>query len=185
VAAFAGSEFRSSLLPGISAAVLRHKNAGWAKSLVELAAARISDGGPAPAAWNEWAMFLPLVAVLDEADRDSIVVKHLDQHGQVADAALGLKLLQSCPGPWTPAVARTLLNLFRYLTGKMATGVYPTLWSGLGDVTVLASRMPVSIAGEAQEGWLEDAVATSFFKPMQTIIDVLQFRSKMLKEINR
>jgi hypothetical protein len=185
VAAFADSEFGNALLPAIAESALRHRDARWAKPLVETGLARSKGttfiggdpGGP-------WAPLLSAAMALKEPDRDATIIKLLDQHGQ-AEAALGLKLLHSCPGPWSAALARSLLHLLRSITKQMAEGKASPFWAGLGDLTALGGRMPVSIADEAQEGWPDDAVGKPFFRPVQTIIDIVQFRSKMLKEITR
>jgi hypothetical protein len=181
VAAFADSEFGNAMLPAIAESALRHKDARWAKPLVETALARSKGttfiggepGGP-------WAPLLSATMALKEPDRDATIIKLLD-----AEAALGLKLLHSCPGPWSAALARSLLHLLRSITKQMAEGKASPFWAGLGDLTALGGRMPVSIADEAQEGWPDDAAGKPFFRPVQTIIDIVQFRSKMLKEITR
>lgn len=188
VAAFADSEFGNALLPAIAESALRHRDARWAKPLVGTAIARSKDvgvGAVSAASGGSLAKLLETVVALDEPDRDATIIKLLDQHGQAPEAALGLRLLHSCPGPWSEPLARSLLNLLRSIIKQMAAGKASPFWSGLGDLTALGGRMPVSIADEAQEGWPDDAAGKPFFKPVQTIIDIVQFRSKMLKEITR
>jgi hypothetical protein len=82
-------------------------------------------------------------------------------------------------------VAKSFLDLLRHFTQQMAAEKIQPYWTGLGDLTVLGSRLPVSIAQEAQQGWPEDAATKVFFKPVQTILETLQFRSKMLREIKQ
>jgi hypothetical protein len=122
---------------------------------------------------------------MQESDRDAIVSKQLDRHGDMADLALAAKLLLSCPGPWSLELARSLLNLLRYVVRQMATGKTPPLWSGLGDLNAIGGNLPVAIVDEAQQGWHEDASGKTFMRPVEIIIETLQFRSKMLKEISR
>jgi hypothetical protein len=188
VAAFADSEFGSSaLLPAIADSALRHRDARWAKPLVGIGIAGSKESPLIPAAGSALGKLLGTIVALeeDEPDRDAIIVKLLDQHGQAAEAFLGLRLLHSCPGPWSAGLARSLLKLLRSITRQMAAGKASPFWAGLGDLPTLGGRMPVSIADEAQEGWPDDATGKPFFKPIQNIIDIVQFRSKMLKEITR
>jgi hypothetical protein len=181
VAAFAQSEFGDALLPAIAESVLRHRNPLWAKPLLEMAIERSKDVTPIPASGWPWAKLLETVVALEERDRDAAIIKLLDQHGQ----ALGMRLLHSCPGPWSAALARSLLDLLRSIIKQMAAGKHPPYWAGLGDPTALGGRVPLSVADEAQQGWPDDVTGKPFFKPIQTIIEIVQFRSKMLKEITR
>jgi len=181
VDAFHASEFGNALLIEVGESVKRHRDSRWAKPLLEIALTQ-SKGvhfvGGAPSNFE-------VVAAMEEGDRDAVVIKRLDHHGDMGDVVLALRLLHSCPGPWSLAIGRSLLNLLRHITRQMAEGKHQPLWAGLGDLTVVSSRMPIALADEAQEGWPEDSAAKTFFRPVQTIIDILQFRSKMLKEISR
>jgi len=185
VTAFQHTEFSKVLLTALLDAVRRHNDARWARPLVEIAIEGSKKSGYVPVAGTPWFGLLETVAVLVEADRDAIVSKQLDRQGKMAELAFAMKLLHSCPGPWSVTLAQSMLNLLRYMTGQMAEGKHPALWAGLGDLAALGRRMPLSMAEEAQLGWPEDAIGKPFFKPVQTIIDILQFRSKMHKEINR
>jgi hypothetical protein len=183
VAAFDDSEFNSALLPAIAESVIRHRNGRWAKPVVDIAIGRARDSGPVPTAAAPWSKLLETVVALNEHDRDATVIKLLDQHGQMAEAALGLKLLNFCPGPWSQDLARSCVKLLREITRQMAEAKQFPLWSVLGDTTVLGMRMPVSVAEEAQQGWPEDDANQAFLRPVRAIMDIVQFRRKMLKEI--
>lgn len=187
VAAFDGSEFRSALLPAVAEAARRHRNPRWAGALVLTAFQHIKESkvkgmavlGGLP---ND---LLDTVAVMEESDRDAFVIEHLDRRGAAADSVLALRLLDSCPGPWSRALAESLLSLLRHMVGQMTEGKGSPFWMGIADPHTLGSQMPLSLADQLQEGWPEDATSKPFFKPIQTIMEVLQFRSKMHKEINR
>jgi hypothetical protein len=183
IAALKSSEFSSVLLAAAAEAARRYKDARWARPLLDIAMDQAKDAGPIPAAGKPWTGILEVVAIMKDADRDTVIMKRLDHHGETADVSLGLNLLHLSPGPWSPALAKSLLNLLRYIIRQAAEGKQPQVWAGY--LTELACRMPVSVADEAEQGWPEDAATKNFFKPVQTIIEILQFRSKMLKDISR
>jgi hypothetical protein len=183
VDAFHASEFGNALLIEVAESVKRYSDSRWAKPLLEIGltqakGAHFVTGAPSNS-------LLEVVTAMEEGERDAVVTKRLDHHGDMADLALALRLLQSCPGPWSLPLGRSLLNLLRHITRQMAEDKHQPFWAGLGDLTVISTRMPVALADEAQEGWPEDSAAKTFFRPVQTIVDILQFRSKMLKEISR
>jgi hypothetical protein len=185
VSAADASEFNTALVPALADAVQRHNDPRWARPVVEIAIVHARDTGLAPAAAAAWGRVLDAVATIDESGRDAVIAKQLDQRGEAGDCALGLRLLHSCPGPWSPLLAKKLLGLLRYVTQQMAAGKIQTYWAGLGDLSVLACRLPVSVAQEFHENWPQDAADQNFFRPIQTILEILQFRSKMLREIKQ
>jgi hypothetical protein len=185
VDAAGASEFGNALVPAIAEAAKRHRDARWAKPVAELAMVRARESAATPGAFMLWAGALEAVTAMNEEDRDALTIRQIDRHGEMTDFVLGLKLLHSCPGPWSTPVAKSFLDLLRHFTQQMAAEKIQPYWTGLGDLTVLGSRLPVSIAQEAQQGWPEDAATKVFFKPVQTILETLQFRSKMLREIKQ
>jgi hypothetical protein len=48
-----------------------------------------------------------------------------------------------------------------------------------------AMNMPITLAVEAQEMFADSASDQSILKPLNTFLEILQFRSKMLKEIHK
>lgn len=185
VAAFNESEFYTALLPAAANAAWRHKDPHWAKAVLEAGIARGKEAGPIPVPGSNWETLLEAVEVMNPGERDALIARTLDRHGNMADLTWGTKLLHSCPGPWSEPLGRSFLNVLRSMTQQMSAGKVSPYWNGLGDLNDLACRMPVSLTEEAQHGWPEDAPAKTWFRPIQTVIEVLQFRNKMLKEISR
>lgn len=185
VAAFNESEFYTALLPASADAAWRHKDPRWAKAVLEAGMARGKEAGPIPVPGSNWEILLEAVEVMNPGERDALIIRTLDRHSNMADLTWGTKLLHSCPGPWSELLGRSFLNVLRSMTQQMSAGKVSPYWHGLGDLNDLACRMPVSLTEEAQHGWPEDAPAKTWFRPIQTVIEVLQFRSKMFKEISR
>jgi hypothetical protein len=46
-------------------------------------------------------------------------------------------------------------------------------------------NMAITLAAEAQEMFADTASDQSILKPLNTFLEILQFRSKMLKEIHK
>jgi len=176
------SDLSAVLTPAIVEAVRRNKDSRWATPLAEsLLHPAKEDGNVA----DHWKLVVDTIEAMNQNDREEILLKEINRRGNMAEFARSMMLLHSCPGPWSASLAKGLLNLLRHITREMALGKIQPYWAGIGDLTALASRMPASMADEAQLGWPEDGSAMPYMKPIRNIIEILQFRGKMLKEINR
>jgi hypothetical protein len=163
------------LLPAWATATRRGRHVEWAQAVLEYALRA-----------NRNVQLLNVVEVLSPAHRDPLVIKLLssDRH-LIGYAQPGLNLLQCCPGPWTERIGRALLEFLQFQVKQNQEGKLQLTYIWFPSPEQFAMNMPVALAAEAQEMFADVAGDHPFSKPLHTFLEILQFRSKMLKEIHK
>jgi hypothetical protein len=166
------TEHRDLLLGAWTLATRRAMDSSWASALFDHALAEKKD-----------IQLLRVVDAVPEAQRAKVVCKLLkSDRPWFASGQLGMTFLQSLPAPWSDVVGGAFIDLLRDQVEhnrEPKPGV-PVVW--LPNPEEFAMKMPVASAMQAQEGWPEH-LAQPVYKPIHTFLAVLEFRSKMLKEI--
>jgi len=174
IKAAAASDYTDDLLPAWAAATRRHPDLEWARALLGYALENSRDN-----------RLLAVLEVLPAQEREEAVIKLLKRDREkLGNEQAGLNLLQVCPGPWSINLGRAVLDLLRYQTQQITAGKIKFAWNWFQQPEVFATRLPVKLADAVQEGWTADLLP-QLQRPIQTMIEILNFRSKMLKEIEK
>jgi hypothetical protein len=169
------TDYAEVFLPAWAQAAKRGRHVEWAQAILEHALNAKRDS-----------QLLSVVEVLPPAHRDPVVVKLLgSDRNLIGYAHPGFHLLQCCPGPWTERLGRALLEFLQFQAKQNQVGKLPLTYVWFPHPEQFAMNVPITLAAEAQELFADIASDQSFLKPLHTFLETLQFRWKMLKEIDR
>jgi hypothetical protein len=163
------------LLPAWATATKRGRHLEWAHAILEYALGAKRNF-----------QLLSVVEVLPPAHRDSVVIKLLSSdRNLIGYAQPGFNLLQCCPGPWTERLGRALLEFLQFQVKQNQEARLSLTYIWFPNPEQFAMNMPITLAAEAQEMFADIASDHSILKPLNTFLEILQFRSKMLKEVHK
>ena len=163
------------LLPAWATATKRGRHVEWAQAILEYALGA-----------NRNFQLLSVAEVLPPTHRDPVVIKLLSSdRNLIGYAQPGFNLLQCCPGPWTEQLGRALLEFLQFQVKQNQQGKLQLTYIWFPNPERFAMNMPITLATEAQEMFANVASDHPFSKPLHTFLEILQFRSKMLKEIHK
>jgi hypothetical protein len=169
------TDYREILLPAWAKATKRGCHVEWAQAILEhaLSAKRNFE-------------LLSVVEVLPPAHRDPVVIKLLSSdRNLIGYAQPGFNLLQGCPSPWSERLGRALLEFLQFQVKHNQEGKLSLTYIWFPNPEQFAMNTPITLAAEAQEMFVDIASDQSTLKPLYTFLEILQFRSKMLKEIHK
>jgi hypothetical protein len=167
------TDYAEVLLPAWAKATKRGRQLEWAQATLEYALGA-----------NRNFQLLSVVEVLPPAHRDSVVIKLLSSdRNLVGYAQPGFNLLQCCPGPWTDRLGRALLEFLQFQVKQNQEGKLSLTYIWFPNPEQFAMNVPVTLAAEAQEMFADIASDQPFLKPLHAFLEILHFRSKILKEI--
>jgi hypothetical protein len=169
------TDYAEVLLPAWAKATKRGRHVEWAQAILEHALSGKRNF-----------QLLSVVEVLPPAHRDSVVIKLLSSdRNLIGYAQPGFNLLQCCPGPWTERLGRALLEFLQFEVKQSQEGKLSLTYIWFPNPEQFAMNMAITLAAEAQEMFADTASDQSILKPLNTFLEILQFRSKMLKEIHK
>jgi hypothetical protein len=169
------TDYAKVLLPAWATATKRGRHVEWTQAILEYALGA-----------NTNFQLLSVVEVLPPTHRDPIVIKLLSSdRNLVGYAQPGFNLLQCCPGPWSEQLGRALLEFLQFQVKQNQEGKLQLTYIWFPNPEQFSMNMPVALATEAQEMFANVAGDHPFSKPLHTFLEILQFRSKMLKEIHK
>lgn len=97
-----------------------------------------------------------------------------------------MPLLTKYEKPWSPTLARKVLeSLHQRMTAdeNPASSTRLALWTFRQSLKEFALRIPPELASEAAQGWPTDAQHWDYWEDaVKQMVDILKFRSEMLKE---
>ncbi len=174
VEAIAKSEWEETLLTALAASARLHRDREWAEALFRCGLKLEKDVG-----------LLSLVDLVSpDLQRATVLDALKKDRDQLGYNHPGLKLLRQCPAPWDESVARAVLHLLREQAEKILDGKVSLHWHWLPEPESFALSMPVSLAKEAEEGWPAEGLPPAPARALATVLEMLRFRSQMLKEIH-
>jgi hypothetical protein len=165
-------EFRSEVLAGWRAAALRHRDAGWARALLE---APVDTPLAAPDA--QLAALLPVEERVDRA----VAVLEGERPGTFADVAV-------CPAPWPARLTAAVLG---YFAGQLRANAP----DAPGELPVLAARRIDVADRRVQPEWLRELAdhfrvrtasapaAGRWAAPLERAGSVLELRRRFVREL--
>jgi Family of unknown function (DUF5691) len=169
------TDYSEVLLPAWAKATKRGRQLEWAQAILEYALGAKRNF-----------QLLAVVEVLPPTHRDPVVIKLLSSDRNIVGYAQpGFNLLQYCPGPWTERLGRALLEFLQFQVKQNQEGKLQLTYIWFPNPEQFAMNMPITLATEAQEMFANVASEHPFSKPLHTFLEILQFRSKMLKEIHK
>jgi hypothetical protein len=169
-------EWYNAILAGWAGATALHRDARWSMALLTAwTESKINFDAP----WNQ-RLVESLFAALPPDQAESIVTRLLDNPKHHQDERL-VEILTSLTHDFSPAFSRVLLAFLRKLTNAQS-GI---AWHMRDSMKQFALRMPPSLAGEAQSGWNDKSKHWAWWQgAVDGLVETLQFRQAMLKEIN-
>jgi len=163
------------LLPAWATATKRGRHVEWAQAILEYALGADRNF-----------QLLSVVEALPPTHRDPVVIKLLSSDpNDRGYAQAGFNFLKRCPGTWPQQLGRALLGILQFQVKQDQEGKLQLTYLWFPNPEQFAMNMPITLAAEAQEMFANIASDQSIFKPLNTFLEILQFRSKMLKEIHK
>jgi len=169
------SEYGEVLIPAWAKATRRENHLQWAEAILSFALTEKRNF-----------QLLSVVEVLPDSQRDPVVIKLLcADRNLIGYAHPGFNLLQCFPGPWSERLGRALLDFLHYQVKQSKEGKLALTYTWFPNPERFAMMMPISLATEAQDSLTEHLGDQSFFKAVQTFLEILQFRYRMQREIRK
>ena len=169
------SDYGEALIPAWAKATRRENHLQWAEAILSFALTEKRNF-----------QLLSVVEVLPDSQLDPVVIKLLGtDRNLIGYAHPGFNLLQCSPGPWSERLGRALLDFLHYQVKQSKEGKLALTYMWFPDPERFAMMMPISLATEAQDSLTEHLGDQSFFKSVQTFLEILQFRYRMQREIRK
>ena len=179
LAAVRQSGYEAALVLAWAHAAARHRDAAWAEAILNTDAATVVENAGQQLAAG-------LQSAMPGARREAVILEYLGGKDVLDDHA-GSQLLRAHDAPWSPRLARAVVDRVRSAIARPSraagAGGY---WDTLGLLREAALRVPATMLAELSRAWPEGAKDWERWKPaVDEFLAKVQFRRDMLEEIRK
>jgi hypothetical protein len=172
------SDFEAVLVPAWALAAARHADAAWAEAILATELATVLEHAGEQ-------VVAELLAALPNARREALTLDHLSADVGADEDPMVLHLLRSYAGPWSPRLARAIVDRVRTMVRRPGRGG-GGYWTGATLLRDAALRVPPSMLDEMAPGWSDQAKDWDRWKGnVDEFLATLQFRRDMLEEVRK
>ena len=172
------NEFENVLVSAWAQAAARAGDAAWAEAVVASELMTVME-------WGRPDLAAELQSLLPDMRRESIILEFLQSRSDArhADDPVALTLLQAHERPWSPTLARAVVEHVREMIRKPPRANY---WQGSAMLREAALRTPPAMLDELAAGWPEKEKDWDRWKGVvDEFLSTVQFRRDMLEEVRR